>query len=123
MYALVQHGESRAVDSAEFEAHRLYLDIQYLISGEEQIGVTSQRGLTISSAAPPRGGLPGLFHPGVRHPGLRLKDPFGASRPDPRVACFSPSGLYCALASPPDTFSRTPPACPRALTGPSFGLF
>ena len=48
MYALVQRGESRAIESAEFEAHRLYLDIQYLISGEEYIAVTSQKGLTVS---------------------------------------------------------------------------
>jgi biofilm protein TabA len=48
MYALVQRGESRPVDGAEFEAHRLYLDIQYLISGEEQIGVAPQQGLTVS---------------------------------------------------------------------------
>ena len=48
MYALVQRSESRAVDSVEFEAHRLYLDIQYLISGEEYIAVTSQQELTVS---------------------------------------------------------------------------
>jgi YhcH/YjgK/YiaL family protein len=48
MYALVQRGESRPIESAEFEAHRLYLDIQYLISGEEYIAVTSQQGLTVS---------------------------------------------------------------------------
>jgi YhcH/YjgK/YiaL family protein len=28
-------------DDADFEAHREYVDIQYIISGEEQIGVTS----------------------------------------------------------------------------------
>ncbi len=48
MYALVQRHESRSIESAEFEAHRLYLDIQYLIAGEEYIGVTSQQGLTVS---------------------------------------------------------------------------
>ena len=48
MYALVQHNESRAIESAEFEAHRLYLDIQYLISGEEYIAVAPQQGLAVS---------------------------------------------------------------------------
>jgi len=48
MYALVQHNESRAIETAEFEAHRLYLDIQYLVSGEEYIAVTSQQGLKVS---------------------------------------------------------------------------
>ncbi len=48
LYALVQRAESRAVESAEFEAHRLYLDIHYLISGEEYIAAASQQGLTVS---------------------------------------------------------------------------
>jgi len=48
MYALVQRNQSRAIDDAEFEAHRLYLDIQYLLSGEEYIAVVSQQGLTVS---------------------------------------------------------------------------
>jgi biofilm protein TabA len=48
MYAMIQRSESRAIESAEFEAHRRYLDIQYLISGEEYIAVAPQRGLTVS---------------------------------------------------------------------------
>ncbi|RPJ60157.1 MAG: DUF386 domain-containing protein [Acidobacteria bacterium] len=48
MYALVQRSESRSIESAEFEAHRLYLDIQYLIAGEEYIAATPQQGLTVS---------------------------------------------------------------------------
>lgn len=48
LYALVQRSESRAIASAEFEAHRLYLDIQYLISGEEYIAVVPTKGLTVS---------------------------------------------------------------------------
>ncbi len=48
MYALVQRSQSRAIETAEFEAHRLYLDIQYLVSGEEYIAVTPQAGLTVS---------------------------------------------------------------------------
>jgi len=48
MYALVQRNQSRPIESAEFEAHRLYLDIQYLISGEEFIALTPQQGLTVS---------------------------------------------------------------------------
>jgi YhcH/YjgK/YiaL family protein len=48
IYALIQRSESRPIESAEFEAHRLYLDIQYLISGDEYIAVTPQQGLKVS---------------------------------------------------------------------------
>jgi len=48
MYALVQRSESRAAEGAEFEAHRLYLDIHYLISGQEFIGVAPEQGLSVS---------------------------------------------------------------------------
>jgi YhcH/YjgK/YiaL family protein len=49
IYAIVQRGESRAIESAQFEAHRLYLDIHYLISGEEYVAVVSREGLAVST--------------------------------------------------------------------------
>jgi len=37
-YALVQEYVSRAEDEVRWEAHRKYIDIQYIISGAERIG-------------------------------------------------------------------------------------
>jgi YhcH/YjgK/YiaL family protein len=37
MYALVQAYESKPVEGALFEAHRKFIDIQYILSGEETI--------------------------------------------------------------------------------------
>lgn len=37
MYALVQMYESKPLDGATFEAHQNYIDIQYIVSGEETI--------------------------------------------------------------------------------------
>jgi YhcH/YjgK/YiaL family protein len=41
VYALVQSYETVATDEPRFEAHRKYLDVQYLASGEEVIGWAS----------------------------------------------------------------------------------
>ncbi len=38
VYALVQSYETAATDEPRFEAHRKYVDVQYLASGEEVIG-------------------------------------------------------------------------------------
>ena len=48
MYALVQRSESRAIEPTEFEAHHLYLDIHYLVSGEEYIAAAPTQGLKLS---------------------------------------------------------------------------
>lgn len=38
VYALVQHYESRPLEKGKWEAHRRYIDIQYLFEGEERMG-------------------------------------------------------------------------------------
>ncbi|MCX7043898.1 MAG: YhcH/YjgK/YiaL family protein [Candidatus Sumerlaeota bacterium] len=38
LFALVQEYETRPRDTAAWEAHRKYIDVQYVISGEEAIG-------------------------------------------------------------------------------------
>jgi YhcH/YjgK/YiaL family protein len=39
VYALAMKSPSRAPEAGQFESHRDYIDIQYLVSGEEIIGV------------------------------------------------------------------------------------
>ena len=39
VFASVQDYLSKPKESAKFEAHRKYIDIQYIVKGEEQIGV------------------------------------------------------------------------------------
>lgn len=39
VFATVQEYTSKTPDECKFEAHRKYIDIQYIIKGEEQIGV------------------------------------------------------------------------------------
>jgi YhcH/YjgK/YiaL family protein len=39
VYALAMKSPSRAPESGQFESHRDYIDIQYLLSGEEIIGL------------------------------------------------------------------------------------
>ena len=39
IYALVQDYESKPIEEGKFEAHRKYTDIQYIVKGEEQMGV------------------------------------------------------------------------------------
>jgi YhcH/YjgK/YiaL family protein len=39
VYALAMKSPSRAPETGQFESHREYIDIQYLVSGEEIIGV------------------------------------------------------------------------------------
>ena len=48
-YAIVVRADSRSPDTAEFESHRKYIDIQYLVSGREMIGVASTETLKVSS--------------------------------------------------------------------------
>ncbi len=40
LYASVDSYTTKDIETARFEAHRRYADIQYVISGEEQIGIT-----------------------------------------------------------------------------------
>ena len=38
LFAIVQSYETKPVDGEQMEAHKKYIDIQYMIEGEEQIG-------------------------------------------------------------------------------------
>ena len=44
-YALIQRTQGRAVEDGELEAHRKYLDVQFVISGEESMGWKNREGL------------------------------------------------------------------------------
>lgn len=38
IYAVIVHGTCRPADQAELEIHRKYIDVHYIISGQDQIG-------------------------------------------------------------------------------------
>jgi YhcH/YjgK/YiaL family protein len=48
-FAIVVRADSRSPETAEFEAHRKYIDIQYLVSGRELIGVAPTEKLQVLS--------------------------------------------------------------------------
>ncbi len=48
VFALVQSYNTAAVSEKQIEAHRNYIDIQYMISGEEMIGYTGSQNLTVT---------------------------------------------------------------------------
>jgi biofilm protein TabA len=48
VYAIITRTTGRNVDEGELEAHRKYLDIQYVISGDESMGWKPREGLTHS---------------------------------------------------------------------------
>ncbi len=48
VYAIIAHVDGRQVDDGEMEGHRKYLDIQYVISGEESMGWKPREGLVSS---------------------------------------------------------------------------
>jgi YhcH/YjgK/YiaL family protein len=47
LYALVSAAPSRAPEAGQFESHQNYIDIQYLVTGEEIIGVTTLDKLSV----------------------------------------------------------------------------
>ena len=48
IFAIVDHATSRRAEEGQLEGHRRYIDIQYIISGEESIGWSPTTDLTIS---------------------------------------------------------------------------
>ncbi|MGZ2371860.1 YhcH/YjgK/YiaL family protein [Ancylomarina sp. YFZ004] len=42
VFAMVQEYDTRAIDNCKLEGHIKYIDIQYIIEGEEHIGLTSK---------------------------------------------------------------------------------
>jgi biofilm protein TabA len=50
VFALVQRYETMTVDAPRFECHRKYIDVQFIVSGEEVIGWTPLERMTITEA-------------------------------------------------------------------------
>ncbi len=45
VYAIIAHENGRQIDEGKLEGHRKYIDIQYVISGEESMGWKAREGL------------------------------------------------------------------------------
>lgn len=41
LYAMINDYDTKPCEQCKLEAHRKYIDIQFMVSGEEQIGITS----------------------------------------------------------------------------------
>jgi YhcH/YjgK/YiaL family protein len=50
VFAIVQKARSKPASQGRFESHRKYVDVQYLVSGREMIGVAPVQGLRINEA-------------------------------------------------------------------------
>jgi YhcH/YjgK/YiaL family protein len=50
VFALVQRYETTKADTPKFECHRKYIDVQYIVSGEEVIGWAPIERMTITEA-------------------------------------------------------------------------
>ena len=48
VYAIIERVNGRKVEDGELEAHRKYIDIQYVISGDESMGWKNREGLVNS---------------------------------------------------------------------------
>ncbi len=53
IYAIVQRYETVTTDTPRLEYHKKYIDIQYVVSGEEVIGWAPAEGLTVTEAYNP----------------------------------------------------------------------
>jgi biofilm protein TabA len=49
VFAIIDHADGRRVEEGRLEGHRKYIDIQYIISGDESMGWRSVEGLTIDT--------------------------------------------------------------------------
>ena len=50
VYAIIQRYETIKTDAPKFEFHRKYIDIQFIVSGEETIGWAPAESMTITEA-------------------------------------------------------------------------
>ena len=50
VYAIIQRYETIKTDAPKFEFHRKYIDLQYIVSGEETIGWAPAESMTITEA-------------------------------------------------------------------------
>lgn len=48
VYASVTYDSTKDYDKSRWESHKKYIDLQYVISGEEKIGVAPASGLTVT---------------------------------------------------------------------------
>lgn len=48
VYVVVSEYETKEKEDAKFESHQKYIDLQYLISGEELIGLTNEKNLEVA---------------------------------------------------------------------------
>jgi len=48
VYAIIAHENGRKVSDAQLEGHRKYIDVQYVVSGDESMGWTPREGLVNS---------------------------------------------------------------------------
>lgn len=48
VYAIIAREDGRAIEEGKLEAHRKYIDIQYVISGDESMGWKNREGLVNS---------------------------------------------------------------------------
>lgn len=48
-FALVQSYNTKSLNEGIYEAHKKYIDIQYIISGEEQIGYSNLKNLEVNT--------------------------------------------------------------------------
>ncbi|MFL0268636.1 YhcH/YjgK/YiaL family protein [Candidatus Clostridium radicumherbarum] len=49
VYALVQEYETKELDNVKYEAHQKYIDIQYMVYGQEMVGYCNIDNLTTST--------------------------------------------------------------------------
>ncbi len=53
VFALVQRYETMTVDTPKFECHRKYIDVQFIVSGDEVIGWAPMERMTVTDAYDP----------------------------------------------------------------------
>jgi len=54
LYALVQEYKTKPAEQGVWEAHRQYIDIQYMVAGRERMGFTNIRSMTSGEYVPER---------------------------------------------------------------------
>ncbi len=91
LYAIVQTYTTKPLEQGAWEAHRRYIDVQYLVSGRERIFFSPLERMQVGSYVSERDFLPmagtgtaleltagffAIFHPEDAHmPGLAFEDP------------------------------------------------
>lgn len=48
-YALVKRYDSKEIENCKYEAHKDYIDVQYVVSGDEYIGWATKKSITVDS--------------------------------------------------------------------------